>query len=46
VYQASTSDPFVILAAVLTMVVVELLSAAIPARRALSAEPAQLLHNE
>jgi predicted permease len=46
VYQASTSDPFVILAVVLTMVVVGLLSAAIPASRALSAEPARLLHDE
>ncbi|WP_254062428.1 ABC transporter permease [Acidobacterium sp. S8] len=46
VYQASASDPLVILAAVLTMALVGLLSAAIPARRALLAEPAQLLRDE
>ena len=46
VYQASASDPLVILAVVLTMALVGLLSAAWPARRALSAEPAMLLRDE
>ncbi|MGC2548406.1 MAG: FtsX-like permease family protein, partial [Silvibacterium sp.] len=46
VYQASASDPLVIFAVVLTMALVGLLSAAWPARRALSAEPAMLLRDE
>lgn len=46
VYQATASDPLVILAVVATMAWIGLLSAAWPARRALSTEPAQLLRNE
>lgn len=46
VYQASASDPWVIIAVVATMGLIGLASAAIPARRALSAEPARLLHDE
>jgi predicted permease len=46
VYQASASDPLVILGVVVTMAFIGLLSAAIPARRALSAEPARLLRDE
>jgi predicted permease len=46
VYQASASDPLVILAVVLTMAGIGLLSAALPAHRALSAEPAALLRDE
>jgi len=46
VYQASASDPLVILGVVSTMAFIGLLSAAIPARRALSAEPARLLRDE
>lgn len=46
VYQASASDPLVIFAVVLTMAGIGLLSAAWPARRALSAEPAMLLREE
>jgi ABC-type lipoprotein release transport system permease subunit len=46
VYQASASDPLVILAVVLTMAGVGLLSAAWPAQRALHAEPAELLRSE
>ncbi len=46
VYQATASDPLVILAAVATMGCIGLLSAALPARRALSAEPATLLRQE
>jgi ABC-type antimicrobial peptide transport system permease subunit len=46
VYQASAADPWVIVAVVVTMALIGLVSAAIPASRALSAEPAQLLHDE
>jgi ABC-type antimicrobial peptide transport system permease subunit len=46
VYQASASDPLVILGVVVTMALIGLLSAAIPARRALTAEPARLLRDE
>jgi ABC-type antimicrobial peptide transport system permease subunit len=46
VYQASAADPWVIVAVVLTMALIGLVSAAIPASRALSAEPARLLHDE
>lgn len=46
VYQATASDPLVILAVVVTMALIGLLSAAWPARRALSAEPAMLLREE
>ncbi len=46
VYQASAFDPWVILAAVLTMVLVGVISAAIPMRRVLSLDPARLLQDE
>jgi predicted permease len=46
VYQATASDPLVILAVVATMAAIGLASAAWPARRALSAEPATLLREE
>jgi predicted permease len=46
VYQATASDPLVILAVVATMGCIGLLSAAWPARRALSTEPAMLLREE
>ncbi|MGC1294238.1 MAG: ABC transporter permease, partial [Alloacidobacterium sp.] len=46
VYQATASDPWVIATVVLTMGLIGLVSAAIPASRALSAEPARLLHDE
>ena len=46
VYQASASDPLVIFGVVVTMALIGLLSAAIPARRALTAEPARLLRDE
>jgi predicted permease len=46
VYQATASDPLVIFAAVATMGGIGLLSAAWPARRALSTEPAMLLREE
>jgi predicted permease len=46
VYQASASDPWVILAAVLTMLLVGVIAAAIPMRRVLSIDPARLLQDE
>jgi predicted permease len=46
VYQATASDPLVIFAAVATMGCIGLISAALPAQRALSAEPAMLLREE
>lgn len=46
VYQATASDPWVIAAVVFTMGLIGLVAAAIPASRALSAEPARLLHDE
>jgi predicted permease len=46
VYQASASDPWVILAAVLTMALVGLISAAVPAWRVLSVDPTRLLRDE
>lgn len=46
VYQASAADPWVIFAVVATMALIGVVSAAVPASRALSAEPAQLLHDE
>ena len=46
VYQASASDPWVILAAVLTMALVGLVSAAVPAWRVLSVDPTRLLRDE
>jgi ABC-type antimicrobial peptide transport system permease subunit len=46
VYQATTSDPLVIFAVAATMILIGLLSAAWPARRALRAEPSHLLRSE
>ena len=46
VYGASAYDPPVIIAAVMTMLLIGLVSAALPARRALAAHPAQLLRDE
>jgi predicted permease len=46
VYQATASDPVVILAVTLTMACVGLVSAAIPAQRALHIDPARLLRDE
>jgi predicted permease len=46
VYGASAYDPPVIIAAVMTMMLIGLVSAALPARRALAAHPAQLLRDE
>jgi predicted permease len=46
VYQASASDPRVILAAVVTMALVGLASAAVPAWRVLSVDPTRLLRDE
>jgi predicted permease len=46
VYGASAGDPLVVLAVVLTMLATGILSAALPARRALHIEPASLLREE
>jgi len=46
VYGASANDPLVVSAVVLTMLVTGILSAALPARRALTVEPASLLREE
>jgi ABC-type antimicrobial peptide transport system permease subunit len=46
VYEATVSDPLVILGVVATMAGIGLVSAAWPARRALSAEPVMLLREE
>lgn len=46
VYQASASDPSVILAAIGIMVLVGLVSTLLPARRAMKVNAAQLLRNE
>jgi predicted permease len=46
VYQATASDPVVILAAVLTMSMLGLVSAALPARRALRVDPMVLLRED
>lgn len=46
VYQASASDPLVLLAVTLTMLFIGLISAALPARKAVSVEPAMLLRDE
>jgi len=46
VYEASAYDPPAIIAAVMTMTLIGLLSAALPAWRALAAHPAQLLRDE
>ena len=46
VYQATASDPVVIVAVVMTMALLGLVSAALPARRALRVDPAILLRDE
>lgn len=46
VYEASLADPMVIVAVVLTMILMGILSAAVPAGRALMTEPATLLRDE
>jgi predicted permease len=46
VYQATASDPLVIVAVLLSMAGIGMISAALPARRAISVQPAQLLHDE
>jgi ABC-type antimicrobial peptide transport system permease subunit len=46
VYQATASDPAVIVAVVLTMVLLGLVSAAVPARRALRVDPMVLLRED
>jgi predicted permease len=46
VYGASANDPLVVTAVVLTMLATGVLSAALPARRALGIEPASLLREE
>ena len=46
VYQASASDPVVLLAVVGTMAMLGLLSSALPARKALRADPAVLLRDQ
>ena len=46
VYGASANDPLVVCAVVLTMLTTGILSAALPARRALGIEPASLLREE
>jgi predicted permease len=46
VYGASANDPLVVFAVVLTMLATGVLSAALPARRALAIEPASLLREE
>ncbi|PYY14668.1 MAG: hypothetical protein DMG60_19620 [Acidobacteria bacterium] len=46
VYHASAADPFVLAGVVLAMVLVGLISASIPARRALAIHPMDLLREE
>jgi predicted permease len=46
VYPATSADPLVILMVVLTMAILGLVSAAIPARRAMRVDPAVLLRDE
>ncbi len=46
VYQATFADPLVLIAVVLTMGVLGILAAAVPARRALRVEPAVLLRDQ
>jgi predicted permease len=46
VYHASASDPLVLLGVALTMVLVGIVSASIPARRALAIHPMELLREE
>jgi ABC-type antimicrobial peptide transport system permease subunit len=46
VYQATPRDPFVLAGVVLTMLLIGILAAWIPAQRALSADPLILLREE
>jgi ABC-type lipoprotein release transport system permease subunit len=46
VYQATSRDPFVLAAVVLTMLLLGLLATWIPAQRALSIDPLKLLREE
>ncbi|MGC2399415.1 MAG: ABC transporter permease [Acidobacteriaceae bacterium] len=46
VYQASPSDPEVVLGVIVAMAFIGLVSAAVPARRAISLDPARLLRDE
>jgi hypothetical protein len=46
VYQANPRDPLVVGGAVLTMALLGLAASAIPARRALAADPARLMREE
>ncbi|HKD07579.1 MAG TPA: ABC transporter permease [Bryobacteraceae bacterium] len=46
VYQANPSDPAVVVGTVLTMALLGLVASAIPARRALTADPSKLLREE
>jgi len=46
VYQANPRDPFVLGGAVLTMALLGSAAAAIPARRALNADPSKLMREE
>jgi ABC-type lipoprotein release transport system permease subunit len=46
VYQATPRDPFVLAGVVLTMLLIGILAAWIPAQRALSADPLVLLREE
>jgi predicted permease len=46
VYQANPRDPVVVAGVVLTMVLLGLIASAIPARRALSADPSELMRDE
>jgi ABC-type antimicrobial peptide transport system permease subunit len=46
VYQATSRDPLVLLGVVLSMAVIGLVAAWIPARRALAVEPSMLLREE
>ena len=46
VYQATSRDPLVLLGALASMVLIGLVATWIPARRALSVNPAQLLREE
>ena len=46
VYQATASDPLVIVGVALTMAIIGLVSATFPARRAMAVDPARLLRDE
>jgi ABC-type antimicrobial peptide transport system permease subunit len=46
VYEATSRDPLVLLGAIASMVLIGLIATWIPARRALSINPAQLLRDE